>query len=327
MSKKKIALFVLMSVISMFSGAVFGLVDLFGFIDGRHTLSLTLLAAAAILTYLGLVNIFLLNFTQKSRVHTFLFIATIFFGVSFFVTRLDIILTLLTSIAYFIFFTYAYSASVERSRFFVQFKPREIFFPILRSSFTYFLIILTLLTYIQSQRLISENTLITPGLIRFASRPTVVMLNQQINSQLQSSFESPMGEMIQGKQRELVVRRALEKTLESMANPQTNEVYGIDIEDIPIERAIVTESGTVDIAPVIEAMLPQIAALLNEKVQEYGVFVPFIVALVAFLLLQPIIIPLNIFESIMTVIIFKILLATGFIHIRKEQREVEVPYL
>src|SRR3989344_2836946 len=61
MARKHILLFTILAICSIASGAVFGLLDLFGFVDGRHTLSLALLVFAALLLYITLLTLFLIE--------------------------------------------------------------------------------------------------------------------------------------------------------------------------------------------------------------------------------------------------------------------------
>lgn len=317
----------ILSLSSIMSGAVFGLLDVFGFIDGRHTLSLSLLLGAAGLTYISLVTVFLLNFAKKSRIVPFLLVSSALFAITFFFMNLNFILTFLSSLVYMIFLVYVYSASVRRSELFVKFVPQEVFFPILRKSFTFILVVLAIMTYSQSQKLISNNSLVSPGLVNYASKPSIYFVNQQINSQLFSGEAAQIIASVPDAQREQVIRTALEKTLEQMADSSKHTVYGIPLSDIPIEMAGVDQSGRVDIGPVIQEMLPTIAQRLNALLQQYAPIVPFIIALLVILIMQPFIIPIQLLESLITLIVFKILTATQFIHIRKIQKEVDVPYL
>lgn len=317
----------ILSLSSIISGAVFGLLDVFGFIDGRHTLSLSLLLGAAGLTYVSLVTVFLLNFAKKSRIVPFLLISSALFGITFFFMNLNILLTIFSSAAYMAFLIYVYSASVRRSELFVKFVPQEVFFPILRKSFTFILIVLAIMTYTQSQKLIANNSLVSTGLVSYASKPSIYFVNQQINAQLFSGEAAQIIASVPDEQRELVIRTALEKTLEQMADSSEQTVYGIPLQNIPIEKAGIDQSGRVDIGPVIQAMLPDIAQRLNALLQEYAPFVPFIIAILVILIMQPFIIPIQLLESLITLILFQILTATKFIHIKKVQKEVEVPYL
>lgn len=327
MSPKKIALFIVLAISSIMLGAVLGLLDIFGFIDGRHTLSFTLLISTALLIYIILVTSFLLNFTARARVYSFFVLSSIFFAVPFFMMNLNPILTLLSTLIYFTFMVHVYSASARRSELYIKFAPRELFFPIMRSSFTFLLIVLSVLAYTQSQRLVTEKSLISPGLIQLVSKPTIYMVNQQINNQLSSGISAEIIGVLPKKQKKLVIQKSLDETVNQMASQNNGDIYGFTPKEIPTHLAVISEDGTVDISPVIEGMLPSIALRLNEMLSEYAVFAPFVVALLTFLLLQPFLIPLHLIESLITLILFELLLRTGFISLRKEQREVDIPTL
>ena len=326
MSSKKIALFIALAILSILAGAVFGLLDIFGFVDGRHALSLTLLVGAVFLIYAILIVAFLLNFAKRNRIYTFFLIASLLFGLTFFFMNLNPVLSLLATLLFGAFLVHVYSASVGRSKLFITFSPRELFFPILRSSFIFFLILLSVLTYTQSQKLISQNSLISPNMISFISKPTIFMVNQQLNSQLTSGASAEILDALPQAQREEALRIALSKTVQQMAQQGDGTVYGFSAEEIPIHLSTITR-GSIDITPVIEAMLPNIALKINEFVQEFAVLAPFAVAFITFLLFPPLILPLRFVESLITLVLFKILLSTGFIHVHKEQREVDVPTL
>jgi len=327
MARKHIILFTILAICSIASGAVFGLLDLFGFVDGRHTLSLALLVIAAILLYITLLTLFLMELSNNKRERTFFLIVTALFAITFFLMSLHPVLTLLASLAYYLFLLYTHSATISRSHLYIRFSPREIFFPILRRSFTYFLILLALLTYSQSQRLVSENALISPAIVRTVMKPSIFMLNQQINSQLSSVLSSQVFTQAPLNERKTAIQTVLQKTVTSMQDPKTRSIYGFKTEEIPVSKVSIGTDGRVDIAPMIEAMLPSIAYKLNQYVKNYAAFAPLAVALLAYLILQPVIIPLQYFETGLTLIIFKILIKTGLIRIKEEQQIVQIPYV
>lgn len=327
MVSKKMSLSIVLGISSLLAGGVFGLLDIFGFVDGRHSLSFSLLMISSGLLYISLVSTFLLNFVGINRLRGLFVLSSVLFGIPFFIMNPNILLTLLASLLYFSFLIYVYSASHDRSLMFIRFSPRELFFPILKGSFTFFLILLAVLTFTQSQKLVSSNSLISPTLIRMISKPTIFMLNQQINAQMQSGVSADILQSLSGVQKRAVIHQALKTTVKQMANPQDKTIYGFKPEEVPVELATVSPSSMVDITPIIEAMLPSIAYKLNIRIQEFAVFAPFAVALLTFLLLQPFIIPLQLIESLVTIALFKILLRTKFLTLRKETREVEVPTL
>lgn len=327
MSHKKLALCIVLAGSSVFAGSVFGLLDIFGFVDGRHTLSLSLLLASAGLLYATLVTTFLMNYVERDYVQEVFIGSSILFGIPFYAMNPHVPIAILATLLYLTFLMYVRSASHQRSTLFIRFSPRELFFPILRGSFTFFLILLAVMAFTQSQKLVSHNSLVSPSLIRLISKPTIFMLNQQINAQMHSGVSSEILNNLPPSQRKIVIHQALEKTVEQMANPQTKTIYGFTPQEVPVELATVSPSNNVNIAPIIEAMLPSIAYKLNIRIQKFSVLAPFAVALITFLLLQPFIIPLQLIESLFTVALFKLLLSTGFIRLQKATREVDVPTL
>ena len=285
MKGKKISILVILGISAIFTGASLGILDIFGFIDGRHTLSLTLLLLTAFFIYVSLISVFLLEFTDRSQSLTFLSVISSLFFVSFFVVNQHILLSLITALSYAIFLWYSYTATIARSRMYIRFVPREIFFPILKKGFTYFLILIAILAYTQSQKLISENSLVSTSLIRLASRPTILMLNQQINAQLSPVLQTAEVEALPQKQKEHIIYEALAATTKNMANPKTQTIYGFKPSEIPVKEAEIKSNGQVDITPVVEAMLPSFAFRLNQWVSRYASFAPFVVAILAYLCL------------------------------------------
>jgi hypothetical protein len=327
MSGKKISILVVLGISAIFTGAALGILDIFGFIDGRHALSFSLLLLTAFSLYISLISVFLLDFTDRRQTYTYLSVISALFFVSFFIVNQHILLSLVTAFSYALFLNYSYTQTLKRAKMYIRFVPREIFFPILKRGFTYFLILMAILAYTQSQKLISENSLVSTSLIRMATKPTILMLNQQINSQLGPILETEAIENLPRKQKEKVIYEALNLTVKNMASPKTKTIYGFKPGEIPVQEAEISPEGYVDVTPIVEAMLPSFAFRLNEWVSRYASLAPIVVAALAYLLLQPIIIPLQLLESLITLIIFKSLLRTGFIHIRTEQQEVEIPYI
>ncbi|KXK12220.1 MAG: hypothetical protein UZ22_OP11002000016 [Microgenomates bacterium OLB23] len=172
------------------------------------------------------------------------------------------------------------------------------------------------------KKLISSQALITPQIVNIALRPAVSVVNQQINSQLQSEAGSTLAQLPE-QERSQAVRLILKRTVQGMARNETNTVYGIPESEIPIDKVYVASDGKVDLAPVFNAMQPVIAATLNTRIGQYALIAPLFIALFTFLLFQPLLIPLQIIESATTLVIFKVLIATRFIQIRKETIEVE----
>jgi len=324
MSHKKLALFIALSLLSIVSGAVFGLIDLFGFIDGRHALSLTLLIVSVLLIYLITIVVFILNFAERKRTWPFFAVAALLFSTTFFLMSLTFQLTIASGMIFLAFLYYAYVNSAHRSHLFIAFSPKEIFFPIIKTSFVYLMVILALLAYTQSRQLISQHSLVSPVMVKIISRPMVLTLNKQINSQLQSELGSQLPSQMSAGEKDRLIRSVLKQSVEAMAQNEEGRIYGFKPEEIPIENAIVYDSGEIDLTPVIDGMLPQIAIRLNDEIQRYAVFAPFVVAFIVILIIQPFIYPIELIEALLTLVIFKVILRSGFIKLTKETKEVDV---
>jgi hypothetical protein len=192
--------------------------------------------------------------------------------------NLNILLTPIAVLGYFLLLLYAAESSSKRFNDFVRFIPQEIFFPVLKNSFLYILVMLSLLVYGQSQKLIAAKSLITPEIVHIIIKPSVAMLNQQVNNQLQSEVGETLAKLPEG-ERNQAIRLVLKKTVENMADKRSGDIYGIPSNEVPINKAEVSSEGKVNLQPVFEGMLPTIALLMNSKLNEYAIIAPFIIAL------------------------------------------------
>lgn len=322
MSHKQIGLFFLLALSAIFSGLTLGLLDVFGFIDGRYAMSIALLLGAMILLYISLVSLFLLDLFETNRTYTFILCASILFGITFFLMNLNLLLALLAMMSYFLLLLYVGQSTAERFNLYIKFSPRYIFFPVLKQSVFCLLIILTFLAYGQSKKLVSQNALVSPTLVRTFIKPAVGMVNQQINSQLRSEFGDVLDQMPEA-ERQKTVSEILKKTVQNMSDKKTRTIYGIPETQVPVYEAEINKDGSVDLNPMIDAMLPSIAAVINAKINQYAFIAPFAVGVLTFLIFQPLIFPLQWIEGIITIALFKILIAIGFVKIQTEQRNVE----
>ncbi len=327
MKPKIVSLYVLIGLSSFFAGGVFGLLDIFGFIDGRHALSFQLLFLSAALVYSIVVSTFLLNYALKTSVHPFFALCSLLFGIPFFIMNSNVLLAILSMVVYYAFLLYTFTGSHKRSLLYIKFIPTELFFPVLKASFTFFLIFLALITYSQSHDRVMKNNLVSPELISILSKPTIYMLNQQINNQLYSGTSATILDSVGPADRNRLIQLSLEKTLIAMEDPKQHTVYGISTQSIPVKKVGISRDGMVDFAPVFEAILPDIALVVNRYIQSYSAFTPLLVAVFVFFFLQPFIIPLRMIEVVVTLILFRILIRTNFIQITTKEQSVEVPYL
>jgi hypothetical protein len=322
MSNKQILLFSIFAVASIFSGLTFGLLDVFGFIDGRHTVSFTLLTSGAILLYISLICVFLLDIAHTRKIYAYTIVSSIFFGCTFFIMNMNPFLSCIATLSYYALLHYASYSTTQRFNLYIRFSPKEIFFPVLKNSFFYILIMLSLLAYGQSQKLISEHSLITPDMLRVFVKPSVVLLTQQINSQLHSELGPALATMTE-KERIDTIRLVLLKTVDSMADKETGMIYGIPKDQVPIDKAEINSQGKVDLQPVFQGMLPALSSVFNARIAQYALITPFVIALFTFLIFQPLTIPLQLVESVVTTGLFKALIATKFIKLHTETTEVD----
>lgn len=203
---------------------------------------------------------------------------------------------------------------------YVKFLPGEIFLPVLQKSFLYLIILFSITTFIQAQKKVTTNTLITPSIIGTMTKPLAYGINQQLTSQINDQLQGqPLPE---GVSRREVVQLVLKQTIEEMKKTGQN-FMGISPSDIAIEKAHVSDDGKIDLTPVVDDLKPQIAILLNNKITEYKYLVPFVLALAIFFLLKPIFSLFGYIETAITLILFKVLVRSGFIQIKKTQMEVE----
>lgn len=186
------------------------------------------------------------------------------------------------------------------------------------------MVVLALLAYSQSKVLVSQNSLISPQMIKTISHPIVITLNKQLNAELKAQLGNQVSNKVPVQNQEQVIRLVLQESLESMQENGSQDIYGFKPKEIPIEKTIVYKNGDIDVAPVVDAMLPEIARRLNDRISQYAVFTPLIVAFLVLLILQPFVYPLELIESFITQIIFKIMLKTKFLLLKKEVREIDV---
>src|SRR3990167_4418332 len=149
MSNKKIALFTIITLLSVAGGGVFGLLDIFGFVDGRHGLSLTFLISSIILVYFSVITVFTLGFADDARVAGIFILSSTLFGITFFLMNLNPILSIFVTVIYFSFLMYAFGSSRKRAHNQIIFSPGEIFLPILRNNILYFLVLISAIAFTQ----------------------------------------------------------------------------------------------------------------------------------------------------------------------------------
>ncbi len=324
MREKKIVLSVLLLFLSSCFGYTLGKLDFFGFISGRHALNLFYLLSAFATWHLIALITFILDFAEKKNLQLVFLSAASTFALTFFMVSRGIFSTLLNSIVFFIFLFYTYSTTYLRAALFVKFSPLDILFPVLRQGFLFLLIIFAVLGYVQAQQATKENTLLTKESLRTLSRPAVFILNKQLGAQLQAQLGDRFEDVIGTQDRQQIVRFVLSEILESFTEGQTRQIFGLSAEKIPIHKTIVYDNGEIDLSPVVEEVLPELVTLLNKKLVQFAAFIPFIIAAVVILLIQPL---LGLFELLLiipTLMLFNILFASKFIRREKQLVEKEI---
>ena len=140
MFTKKNILLSLLYIFSITLGFTLGKVNLFELISGAVKLNLLLFILAVVLVFFTSICLFLLEMTKEDKMYMIYTLASLAFGLSFFIASLNVISTLLTPLVYFWFLQFTYSQSSARALILTKFLPGEIFMPVLRQSFTYLLI-------------------------------------------------------------------------------------------------------------------------------------------------------------------------------------------
>jgi hypothetical protein len=238
MFDKKIILFTFLALLSITAGGILGLLDIYGFVDGRHELSFSLFALSLFTVYFITITVFLLDFVESGRIAASFIIGALLFGITFFLMNLSIILSVFATLLYFSFLLYIYTASKKKAQNQIKFSPDEIFLPIVRNGTLYLLILVSAIAFTQSRHLIERNSLVKPTLLKTIFKPAVIMLNSQINSQTQQQIKQIPKELKGGQGTQKIVRLILHKTVETMAqNNSSGTIYGLKPEEIRIARS------------------------------------------------------------------------------------------
>lgn len=323
MSTKKVSLFFLLSFFSILNGGFLAYLDFFGFFNGQHAINLIILIGLLISIYLSTITIFILDFSDKHDLAKIFTTVSLFFGLTFFVINKDSFMAISTVLIYFVFLYYIYITSARRENLFIKFSPRELFSPVIRKSFFYIVLLLVLVSFFQTRLKLEHNNLVSPQLVVLFTKPSVAILNRQVGGKLNQEITAQLGANLDAQKKEAVIREVLKQSALAMPKDQSQMYFGLEPNQIPVERTVVYENGNIDFAPVVVAMSPAIANNINSRLASYSFILPFVVPLILFLFLQPFMWPLQFIEMLLTSIIFKLLLATGFITIKKEMKEVE----
>lgn len=282
MLDKKIILFTLLALLSIALGGILGLLDIFGFIDNRHGLSIALFTLSLLTVYFVTITVFIFDFIESGRIAMAFILSSLLFGITFFLMNLSIILAVFATILFFTFLFYVYSSSKSKAANQIKFSPDEIFLPIVKNGTFYLLVIVSAIAFTQSKSLVSQNTLVKPELVKILVKPAVKVLNSQVNSQVQQQIKTIPKAVTSKTGIQEVVRLMLHATVDTMAQNSNGSIYGIKPQEIPVDDVNIGSDGSVDLTPMFDSMSSTIAAKVNNTIQKYSLIAPFIVAVITF---------------------------------------------
>ena len=320
---KKNVLYFFLAVLSLLFGACLGALNLFGFFDERQAINISLLLISILSVYAISIVLFLLNFAPGNHLIRIFTISCLIFGIIFIFSSSNILSSAATTFIYFIFLNFTYNEVFKRSQLFVKFLPNEIFFPILKKSMTYILIVFALLSFFQTQQKIISNNLITPGSLKFLSKPLIETFNKQFSTEIKNQLGDQYQLFLQSKQRDTLVKTALSQSLDPILKTKPISYLELSVDDFEVEKVIIYPDGEIEISPALESLYPVISNRLNIIVRRYALLIPFVIAMVIALLIRPLFWLIAPIEFGLTFAIFKILIKTGFIKITKKQTAVD----
>ncbi|MFA6005920.1 MAG: hypothetical protein WC775_05560 [Patescibacteria group bacterium] len=296
--------------------------DFFGFLREQHTLDIVFLASSLILWYFLLLIIFLLEFSQIQHLLIALWAATLSFSVANFIGNWPVALIFFNSVLYFLFLLYSYYAVQKRANLFLKFSAQQIFIPVMKRGFTFLIVLFALMSYFQVTQKIKTNELFGPEMIRPITRPAVTIINKQLTTQIRTQLAQipQFGSLVTT---EILTRLAVDQVVNTITDSGKKDFYGIPGSAIDSKLIAISQEGDIDVSPLVDSLLPLV---INETLEKLGLFswlFPVVISLIVVLLLQPILYLFELFLYIPTPIVFKLLMASGFIHIEKETVERE----
>lgn len=323
MANHKITFNILISLLSLTLAILLGLVDFFGFLSGEHALNFLYLALALIIWHLLGLTLFLQNLDNTRQESVYL-VSAVLFGTVFFFFNQNYLSALLSASSFFFFQIYTERALANRAKLFVNYSTREIVFPIIRRSFLFLMLILAVVGFFQGQRQASRAELITPYMVRALSKPAVLVLNKQIGTQLQMQLGPQFEQAIGTNERRAIVTFVLSEILESLSSGTTRQLFGLNPENIPVEKTIIYDSGEIDLTPVVNDISADLAKQMNQRLNLYLPIIPLFFAMLVFLFVSPIIAVSEVLLLPFIRAIIALLIKTKVIAIHKTSVEAEV---
>ena len=323
MTNQKIFFNITLVLLTLVLAILLGLVDFFGFLSGEHTLNLIYLILSFLAWHLLGLTLFLQNLDQHRQEMVYL-VAAVLFGAVFFVFNQNYLSALLSASFFFLFQIYTERALSKRAKLFINYSTREIVFPIIRRSFLFLMLILVVVGFFQGQRRALKNELVTPYMVRTLSKPMVLVLNKQIGIQLQQQLGPQFEQAIGTNERRAIVSFVLAEILESLSSGTTRQLFGLNPENIPVEKTIIYDSGEIDLTPVVNEISDDIANQMNQRLNFYLPIIPLFFASLVFLFVSPLVAASEILLLPLIRAIIALLIKMKIIAIKKASVETEV---
>jgi len=287
-TNQKILFNVILASLTLTLAILLGLLDFFGFLRGAHTLNFLYLVLSFVTWHLLGLTIFLLNL-DKPKLETVYLVAAVLFGTVFFIFNQNYLSALLATCSFFLFQIYTEKALSKRAKLFVNYSTREVVFPIIRQSFLFLLLILVTVGFFQGQQQAKRAQLITPYMVRTLSKPIVIILNKQLGTQLQQQLGPQFEQALGTDERRTIVTFVLSEIMESFSEGTTRQLFGLNSQNLPLEKTIIYDSGEIDLTPVVNDVSDQIATQMNQRLNLYLPIIPLFFALLVFLFVSPLV--------------------------------------
>lgn len=322
MRNKKLFISSLLIIFSSLFGIILGKIDFFGFLDGRHALHLTLLVLSIITAYIITILVFIIDFSDKKNLIIVYIASSIFFMIFYFTADTNFFGTVTAGFVFLFFLNFINTETQKRAQLFVKFIPQELFFPVLKKAVLFLIILFAIANFFQSQKIISENGIISPYIVKYVSRPIVVFFNNQISLQLRQQL-GPKYNYLSQKEKKRIVEFVIKDIITQLSLSPIGKRISINPEHIEEEKVILYNDGSIDITPVVDSVILDITHNLNREIKQHKLVAPLFISLITIIIFQALFIPIQYIESIIALFLFKIMLSSGFLHIKKEEAIVE----
>lgn len=317
--KKRLLIFALI-VFTATLAYCLGSINFFGLVESSTSSHLILLLSAVVVTYLISITIFLLDFSDQHHLIMLYTVLSLLFGSIVFLLHMHLASSLAIAVFFFMMVMYTYKKSASRSKLFVSFRANEIFQPVVKISFMWLIIIFATVSFKETEILTKENSLVS-RLLTISINHIAPIFNKQLNAQLSNYLKSLPPLPDNGK--EQLIQQALGQITSSLSREDTRSWIGMDPDDIPVNRAQIASDGSVDIKPVLHAMIPTTSRHLTQKYSAFIGFAPLAIAFISVIILQSLLWPFHLIAGFFTPMVFFILTVTGFIKKASEVVEVE----